>query len=94
MIAETLMAGTSLIPAERIERTIYLIRGEKVMLDRDLAQLYGVVTKALKQAIKRNIDRFPEDFMFILTALELEDWRSQFVTSKSDIWLDRGCSQY
>lgn len=78
------MAATSLIPAERIERTIYLIRGEKVMLDRDLAELYSVETKALKQAVKRNIDRFPEDFMFVLTALELDDWRSRFVTSKSD----------
>jgi ORF6N domain len=84
MVAETLMAGKSLIPAERIERSIYLIRNEKVMLDRDLAELYSVETKALKQAVKRNIDRFPEDFMFVLTALELDDWRSQFVTSKSD----------
>ena len=59
------MTGTSLIPSERIERTIYLIRGEKVMLDRDLAELYGVHAKALKQAVKRNIDRFPEDFMSV-----------------------------
>lgn len=84
MVAETLMVGTSLIPAERIERTIYLIRGEKVMLDRDLAKLYGVPTKALKQAVRRNTDRFPNDFMFLLTPSELQDWRSQFVTSKSD----------
>lgn len=54
------------------------------MLDRDLARLYGVPTKALKQAVRRNTDRFPGDFMFVLTALELDDWRSQFVTSKSD----------
>lgn len=78
------MRGTSLIPSERIERTIYLIRGEKVMLDRDLAELYGVPTKALKQAVRRNTDRFPDDFMFLLTPSELQDWRSQFVTSKSD----------
>lgn len=78
------MAGTSLIPAERIERSIYLIRNEKVMLDRDLAKLYGVPTKALKQAVRRNTDRFPDDFMFLLTPLELQDWRSQFVTSKSE----------
>lgn len=54
------------------------------MLDRDLAELYGVETKVLKQAVKRNIDRFPEDFMFELTKSELENWRSQFVTSNSD----------
>lgn len=58
------MGNTNLIPIERIERAIYLIRGQKVMLDRDLAALYGVATKVLKQAVKRNIDRFPDDFMF------------------------------
>jgi ORF6N domain len=61
-----------------------VIRNQKVMLDRDLAELYGVETKVLKQAVKRNIDRFPEDFMFELTKSELENWRSQFVTSNSD----------
>jgi len=60
------------------------IRGQKVILDRDLALLYGVTTKALKQAVKRNAGRFPEDFMFVLTPLELAEWRSQFVTSKAD----------
>jgi hypothetical protein len=54
----------SLVPVERIERSILLIRGQKVMLDRDLAQLYGVETRVLNQAVRRNIDRFPEDFMF------------------------------
>ena len=73
-----------LIPAERIERKIFLIKGQKVMLDRDLAELYGVLTKALKQAVRRNADRFPEDFMFILNDQEFANWRSQFVTSKSD----------
>ncbi|RZL60327.1 MAG: ORF6N domain-containing protein [Pedobacter sp.] len=63
---------------------IYVIRNQKVMLDRDLAELYGVETKVLKQAVKRNIERFPEDFMFELTKSELENWRSQFVTSNSD----------
>jgi phage regulator Rha-like protein len=63
---------------------IYEIRNQKVMLDRDLAELYGVETKVLKQAVKRNIYRFPEDFMFELTKNEFEDWRSQFVTSNSD----------
>jgi len=60
----------SLIPTERIERAILLIRGEKVMLDSDLAELYGVETRALNQAVKRNASRFPEDFMFQLTAEE------------------------
>jgi hypothetical protein len=57
----------ALVPPERIERLILLIRGQKVMLDRDLAQLYDVETRALNQAVRRNIDRFPEDFMFRLT---------------------------
>ena len=78
------MAQSALIPTERIEKAIYLIRGEKVMLDRDLAGLYGVATKALKQAVRRNRDRFPEDFMFVLNPAEFQDWRSQFVTSKAD----------
>jgi hypothetical protein len=72
------------VPAERIERAILLIRGQKVLLDRDLAGLYGVPTKALKQAVQRNRRRFPDDFMFVLTKEELAKWRSQFVTSKSD----------
>jgi hypothetical protein len=78
------MTKTGLIPAERIANSIYFIRGERIMLDRDLAALYGVETKVLKQAVKRNIDRFPEDFMFILNQVEFRNWRSQFVTSKGD----------
>ena len=66
-----------------IQSKIYEIRGQKVMLDRDLAEMYGVQTKVLKQAVKRNIDRFPEDFMFQLTSEETQNWRSQFVTSNS-----------
>jgi len=69
------------IPSERIEKSIFLIRGLKVMLDRDLAELYGVQTKVLKQAVRRNINRFPGDFMFELTKNEFEDLRSQIVTS-------------
>ena len=69
-----------MLPVERIERSILLIRGQKVMLDRDLAQLYGVETRALNQAVRRNIDRFPEDFMFRLTREEIMRI-SQFVTS-------------
>ena len=72
------------VPDEVINNKIYLIREQKVMIDRDLALLYGVETKVLKQAIKRNIERFPEDFMFEMTKVELENWRSQFVTSNSD----------
>jgi hypothetical protein len=73
--------SSSLIPAERIERSILLIRGQKVLLDSALAELYGVETKVLNQAVKRNLARFPDDFMFQLTREELEEWRSQFVTS-------------
>jgi len=62
----------------------FSIRGQKVILDRDLAVLHGVPTKALKQAVKRNIGRFPKDFMFVLTPEEFTEWRSQFVTSKAD----------
>ena len=69
------------VPIERITSMIYLIRGQKVMLDRDLAELYGVPTKVLKQAVRRNIDRFPDDFMFELTKHEFENLRSQIVTS-------------
>jgi hypothetical protein len=72
------------IPVERIEKLIYLIRGQKVMLDRELAEFYGVKTKVLKQAVRRNIKRFPKDFMFDLTKEEFINWRSQFVTSNSD----------
>jgi hypothetical protein len=74
----------ALVPTEVIVTKILFLRGEKVLLDRDLAELYAVETRALKQAVRRNIKRFPEDFMFELTKEELEDWRSQFVISKSD----------
>jgi hypothetical protein len=72
---------SSVIPVERIARCVYLVRGQKVMLDSDLADLYGVPTKALNQAITRNLDRFPNDFMFKLTASEFQNLRSQIVTS-------------
>jgi hypothetical protein len=70
-----------LIPTEIIESKILLLRGRKVMLDRDLAALYGVTTKVLNQAVKRKIKRFPDDFMFRLTKVEMRNWKSQFVTS-------------
>jgi hypothetical protein len=69
-----------LIPAERIDNAILEIRGRKVMLSHDLAALYGVSTKAFNQAVKRNADRFPPDFMFQLTREEAQSLRSQFVT--------------
>jgi len=71
------------IPEEIITHKIYWIRDQKVILDRDLAQLYGVETRILKQAVKRNIERFPNDFMFELNKEEFENWRSQIVISNS-----------
>ena len=71
---------TSVIPSERIERSILLIRGHRVLLGHDLAQLYGVPTKVLNQAVKRHVARFPDDFMFQLSADEDEALRSQIVT--------------
>ena len=62
-----------LVPVERIEKAILVLRGQKIMLDSDLAELYGVATKVLNQAVKRNRDRFPEDFMFQLTAEEKDE---------------------
>ena len=75
------MTGSALIPSERIESKIYLIRGKKVMLDKDLASLYEVTTGALNQAVKRNPERFPNDFMFQLSEKEFKNLKSQFVTS-------------
>lgn len=72
---------TLTIADETVIAKIYLIRGKKVILDRDLAEMYGVETKALNQAVKRNKSRFPEDFMFQITSEELSDWKSQIVTS-------------
>ena len=73
---------TSLIQPEQIEQAILLIRGQRVMLDRDLAALYGVETKNLNKAVQRNLERFPADFMFQLTAEEAESLRFQFGTLK------------
>jgi hypothetical protein len=71
-----------IIPIEKIESKIYSIRNQKVMFDRDLAELYGVETRILVQAVKRNISRFPDDFMFQLSKNEFDSLRSQFVISK------------
>jgi hypothetical protein len=69
------------VPAEKIEKAIFMIRGQKVMLSTQLADLYDVAPKVLMQSVKRNIDRFPEDFMFQLSMEEFADLKSQFVTS-------------
>ena len=71
-----------LIPVEIIEKKIYLIRGHKVMLDRDLAELYGVETRVLNQAVRRNLDRFPEDFMFALTREEIMNLSQIVISSR------------
>jgi hypothetical protein len=68
---------------EVIKHRIYEVRGQRVMLDRDLAELYNVETRALNQAVRRNIDRFPEDFMFVMTEDEMNAWKSQIVMSNS-----------
>jgi len=76
---------TIAVADEVIMNKIYVIREQKVMIDRDLAELYLLETKVLKQAVRRNMRRFPEDFMFEMNAEEFENWRSQNVTSKADI---------
>ena len=75
----SLIENTSLLPEERISGKILFIRGEKIMLDFHLAELYGTKTSILKQAVKRNIERFPDDFMFQLTVDEIDSMVSQFV---------------
>jgi hypothetical protein len=82
--------STPYIPTERIEGRIFLLRGKKVIFDKDLALLYGVETKVLKQAVRRNLARFPDDFMFKLSSVEQKDLRSQFVTSN----VGRGGDRY
>jgi phage regulator Rha-like protein len=72
------------IADETVMNKIYLVRKQKIMVDRDLAELYGVETKQLKQAVRRNRDRFPKDFMFEMNQAEFKNWRSQFVTSNSE----------
>ncbi|WP_379087087.1 ORF6N domain-containing protein [Pedobacter sp. UC225_65] len=74
----------AIVSDDIVVNKIYEIRNQKVMLDRDLAELYGVETRVLNQAVKRNIDRFPEDFMFQLNAEELENWKSQIVISNRE----------
>ena len=78
------MNDLQILPDETIINKIFIIRGHKVMMDRDLAELYGVVTRTLNQSVKRNIKRFPEDFMFHMTPEELKNWKSQIVISNSE----------
>jgi len=77
------MSDKIVIPDEAIINKIYLIRGIKVMVDRDIADLYGVETRVLNQAVRRNEKRFPKDFMFQMTKEEMEDWKSQIVISNN-----------
>ncbi len=73
-----------IFPDDIVLTKIYLIRDNKVMIDKDLAELYGIETKRLKEAVRRNRKRFPEDFMFEMSKEELENWRSQFASSNSE----------
>ena len=77
------MSNSIDLSEELISNKIYFIRNQKVMFDRNLARLYGIETRVSKQAVRRNISRFPDDFMFELNKSEFENWRSQFVTSNS-----------
>lgn len=81
------MEGTKeLITTDAIRSKVYILRGQQVMLDRDLAEIYGYEVKKLNQQVKRNIERFPEDFMFQLATSEIESVRSQIVTSRKMIF--------
>lgn len=74
----------ALVTEQKILNRIYVVRGEKIMLDRDLAELYGIETKVLKQAVKRNMARFPKDFMFEMTANEFKKWRESAALTAAD----------
>jgi hypothetical protein len=79
------VGARALLLTEDVDRIIYVIRGRRVMLDSDLAKIYGVTTKRLNEQVRRNRTRFPEDFMFQLTQEELENWRSQIATSNLSV---------
>lgn len=79
------MAKSKALQDAAIVSKIYIIRGQKVMIDRDLAELYGVDTKVLKQAVRRNVERFPDDFMFEMTSKEFKRWSKDHLTSPADI---------
>src|SRR5690606_4434085 len=84
------MSNPIAITDDKVINKIYLVRGKRIMLDSDLAELYGVETRILNQAVKRNIDRFPEDFMFQMTRNEYENLMSQIVISSLDGKADWG----
>lgn len=92
-MAKNVLIEQALIPSERIEKAILFIRGQKVMLDADLAALYGVETKILVRAVKRNINRFPNDFMFQLNESEFATLRYQFVTLNDSLRCHFGTSK-
>src|SRR5258708_7447045 len=77
-----MIAEASLVPTERGQNLIYLVRGQKVLLDRDLAALYGVQTRVLNQAVRRNLERFPEDFMLVLSRQEIMRISQSVISSK------------
>ena len=81
---ENLDTNPEVFPDHLVLSKIFIIRDYKVMIDRDLAELYGVETRTLNQAVKRNLQRFPEDFMFQMTSEELENWKSQIVISNKE----------
>jgi hypothetical protein len=81
---KTMTTEMQILPDEAIINKIYVMRGKKVMVDRDLAELYGVETRVLNQAVRRNEKRFPEDFMFQMTPEEMQDWKSQIVISNTE----------
>ena len=81
----------ALVPVEQIERSIHVIRGQRVMLDDDLARLYGVPVKRLNEQVRRNRERFPDDFAFKLTPQEFTNLKSQFATSSLDTVADENC---
>lgn len=89
-----MVRSKALVPVETVTRSILVLRGHRVILDRDLAALYGVTTKRLNEAVKRNAARFPEDFMFRLSAEEAAVLRSQFATSKTPARDGRGGARY
>jgi hypothetical protein len=84
-MAEEKIENSSMLPDEFIISKIYFMRGKRVMVDRDHAALYGVETRPLNQAVRRNAKRFPEDFMFQMNAEEMPYWKSQIVISNSEV---------
>ena len=87
LLGDRMEETKELITTEYIRDKVYIIRGQQVMLDQDLAEIYGYEVKKLNQQVKRNIERFPEDFMFRLSNSEIDSVRSQIVTSRKKVFL-------